>query len=187
MAKCMTDVDRSVSSENFLIDASMCSGLLVTVPELVKDLALARYGSFAEKFYRKDSSADDASSRLSALNPLDGTVDKPSVHCAVPSWKPYRAKSPPVLSVTLHDASRRKYNSSGGTVENESIDLPEYQGEPDEIARNKCMAAAERLQKPVLVEDTCLCFNAFGGLPGPYIKWFCFCFLQLLDLTSMRY
>ncbi|KAK6484442.1 inosine triphosphate pyrophosphatase-like [Huso huso] len=25
---------------------------------------------------------------------------------------------------------------------------------------------------PVLVEDTCLCFNALGGLPGPYIKWF---------------
>lgn len=24
----------------------------------------------------------------------------------------------------------------------------------------------------VIVEDTCLCFNAFGGLPGPYIKWF---------------
>ncbi|KNC81072.1 Ham1 family protein, partial [Sphaeroforma arctica JP610] len=25
---------------------------------------------------------------------------------------------------------------------------------------------------PVLVEDTSLCFNALGGLPGPYIKWF---------------
>ena len=24
----------------------------------------------------------------------------------------------------------------------------------------------------VMVEDTCLCFNAYGGLPGPYIKWF---------------
>lgn len=23
-----------------------------------------------------------------------------------------------------------------------------------------------------LVEDTCLCFNALNGLPGPYIKWF---------------
>jgi inosine triphosphate pyrophosphatase len=22
------------------------------------------------------------------------------------------------------------------------------------------------------VEDTCLCFNAYKGLPGPYIKWF---------------
>ena len=24
----------------------------------------------------------------------------------------------------------------------------------------------------VMVEDTCLCFNALKGLPGPYIKWF---------------
>lgn len=23
-----------------------------------------------------------------------------------------------------------------------------------------------------MVEDTGLCFNALGGLPGPYIKWF---------------
>jgi inosine/xanthosine triphosphate pyrophosphatase family protein len=23
-----------------------------------------------------------------------------------------------------------------------------------------------------MVEDTCLCFNALQGLPGPYIKWF---------------
>lgn len=26
--------------------------------------------------------------------------------------------------------------------------------------------------RAVLVEDTCLCFNAFGGLPGPYVKYF---------------
>uniref|UniRef100_A0A0N5AT17 Inosine triphosphate pyrophosphatase n=1 Tax=Syphacia muris TaxID=451379 RepID=A0A0N5AT17_9BILA len=57
-------------------------------------------------------------------------------------------------------------------VENVNIDLPEYQGKPDEIARLKCLAAAERINGPVIVEDTCLCFNAFGGLPGPYIKWF---------------
>jgi len=24
----------------------------------------------------------------------------------------------------------------------------------------------------VIVEDTCLCFNACKGLPGPYVKWF---------------
>ena len=23
-----------------------------------------------------------------------------------------------------------------------------------------------------MVEDTCLCFNAMHGLPGPYCKWF---------------
>ena len=24
----------------------------------------------------------------------------------------------------------------------------------------------------VIVEDTCLCFEAYKGLPGPYVKWF---------------
>ena len=28
------------------------------------------------------------------------------------------------------------------------------------------------MEGPVLVEDTSLCFNAYGGLPGPYIKYF---------------
>ncbi|XP_017827407.3 inosine triphosphate pyrophosphatase isoform X3 [Callithrix jacchus] len=50
--------------------------------------------------------------------------------------------------------------------------VPEYQGEPDEISIQKCQEAARQVQGPVLVEDTCLCFNALGGLPGPYIKWF---------------
>ncbi|XP_068095999.1 inosine triphosphate pyrophosphatase isoform X1 [Hyperolius riggenbachi] len=52
------------------------------------------------------------------------------------------------------------------------IDLPEYQGEPDEISIQKCKEAVKQIQGPVVVEDTCLCFNALGGLPGPYIKWF---------------
>ncbi|XP_074524590.1 inosine triphosphate pyrophosphatase [Halichoeres trimaculatus] len=52
------------------------------------------------------------------------------------------------------------------------IDLPEYQGEPDEISIQKCKEAARQVDGPVIVEDTCLCFRALGGLPGPYIKWF---------------
>lgn len=54
----------------------------------------------------------------------------------------------------------------------QKIDLPELQGEPEEISRRKCELAAEQVQGPVMVEDTSLCFNALGGLPGPYIKWF---------------
>ena len=34
------------------------------------------------------------------------------------------------------------------------------------------MIAFEKVKKPVLVEDTSLCYNAYKGLPGPYIKWF---------------
>ncbi|PAA85350.1 hypothetical protein BOX15_Mlig015606g2 [Macrostomum lignano] len=57
-------------------------------------------------------------------------------------------------------------------VVNKDIDLPELQGLPEMVAREKCRLAAERVGGPVLVEDTSLCFNALGGLPGVYIKWF---------------
>ncbi|KAJ1693948.1 hypothetical protein LUZ63_010646 [Rhynchospora breviuscula] len=52
------------------------------------------------------------------------------------------------------------------------LDLPELQGEPEEISKEKARLAAVQVNGPVLVEDTCLCFNALNGLPGPYIKWF---------------
>lgn len=58
------------------------------------------------------------------------------------------------------------------TLDSYKIDLPELQGEIDEICIKKCQAAAKHLDKPVIIEDTCLCFNALHGLPGPYIKWF---------------
>lgn len=53
-----------------------------------------------------------------------------------------------------------------------AIDLPELQGEPEEVAVEKCRMAAREVQGPVMVEDTSLCFNALQGLPGVYIKWF---------------
>lgn len=58
------------------------------------------------------------------------------------------------------------------TVESVSLDLPELQGEPEDIAKEKCRLAARHVQGAVMVEDTCLCFKAMKGLPGPYIKWF---------------
>ncbi|CAL8143794.1 unnamed protein product [Orchesella dallaii] len=57
-------------------------------------------------------------------------------------------------------------------ITHQGIDLPEYQGEPDEVSRLKCKLAYEIIKRPVIVEDTCLCFNALGGLPGPYVKHF---------------
>ena len=57
-------------------------------------------------------------------------------------------------------------------VINKGIELPELQGEPEEVAREKCKLAAKEIGGPVIVEDTSLCFNAMGGLPGVYIKWF---------------
>lgn len=52
------------------------------------------------------------------------------------------------------------------------LDLPELQGEPEDISKEKARIAAREIGGPVLVEDTCLCFNALKGLPGPYVKWF---------------
>lgn len=52
------------------------------------------------------------------------------------------------------------------------VDLPEYQGSPEEVVREKCREAARRISGPVIVEDTSLGFTALGGLPGVYIKWF---------------
>lgn len=46
------------------------------------------------------------------------------------------------------------------------IDLPELQGEMNEISIKKCKEAAKHVQGPVIVEDTCLCFTALGDLPG---------------------
>lgn len=61
---------------------------------------------------------------------------------------------------------------AGIEVRNQPLDLPEIQGELEDVTREKCRVAADLVGGPVLVEDTCLCFNALGGLPGPYIKWF---------------
>ncbi|KAL9319049.1 hypothetical protein ACSQ67_015566 [Phaseolus vulgaris] len=49
------------------------------------------------------------------------------------------------------------------------LDLPELQGEPEDISKEKARMAALQVNGPVLVEDTCLCFNALKGLPGPYM------------------
>lgn len=53
-----------------------------------------------------------------------------------------------------------------------NIDLPELQGDPYEVARQKCIFACKQMNGPVLVEDTSLCFQALGELPGVYVKWF---------------
>ena len=55
---------------------------------------------------------------------------------------------------------------------NRKLNLPELQGDPLEIAKEKCRLAAESVKGPVLTEDTSLCFHALNGMPGPYIKWF---------------
>ncbi|XP_055343586.1 inosine triphosphate pyrophosphatase-like [Paramacrobiotus metropolitanus] len=57
-------------------------------------------------------------------------------------------------------------------ISSKDVDLPEYQGEPAEVARKKCLEAARQVHGAVICEDTSLCFRALNGLPGPYVKWF---------------
>lgn len=57
-------------------------------------------------------------------------------------------------------------------ITNKAVDLDEIQGSVEEVTRHKAEQAAKLIGNAVLVEDTCLCFESLGGLPGPYIKWF---------------
>eukprot|EP00924_Labyrinthula_sp_SR-Ha-C_P006204 maker-scaffold_63-snap-gene-0.9-mRNA-1 protein AED:0.29 eAED:0.29 QI:87/1/1/1/1/1/2/794/192 len=63
-------------------------------------------------------------------------------------------------------------------LESKSIDLPEFQGEPEFVVRQKCLEAVKALEneenKPdyLMVEDTSLGYTALKGLPGVYVKWF---------------
>lgn len=66
-------------------------------------------------------------------------------------------------------------------LRSEPLDLLEIQGSSEQVSIAKCDQAANQVKGPVLVEDTCLIFNALSRpdtdsesiqLPGPYIKWF---------------
>jgi len=58
-------------------------------------------------------------------------------------------------------------------VRHKKLDLPEIQSlSPREIVEDKARRAFREIGTPVLVEDVSLVFNALGGLPGPFIKWF---------------
>ena len=66
------------------------------------------------------------------------------------------------------DTKRHRSYSCFSLLSNASI-VPELQGEPEEISKEKCRIAAKQVGGPVMVEDTALCFNALKGLPGPYM------------------
>ena len=61
----------------------------------------------------------------------------------------------------------------GIELERQDIDVDEIQSlDPMEVIEHKVKQAYAVLQKPVLVEDTSLIFNALNGLPGPFLKYF---------------
>lgn len=77
-----------------------------------------------------------------------------------------------ITFVTGNENKIRETERIIGPLTISRMDLPEFQGTPETIAVQKCKLAAERIGGPVIVEDTSLCYNALGGLPGPFVKWF---------------
>ncbi len=60
----------------------------------------------------------------------------------------------------------------GFPLERVDLDLAEPQAlEPADVAEAKARAAFERLGRPVLVEDSGLAIEAWGGFPGALVKW----------------
>lgn len=63
--------------------------------------------------------------------------------------------------------------SLGMTLDHQKIDLDEIQSaDPRVVIEHKVRQAYALIQKPVLVEDTSLSFNALNKLPGPFVKFF---------------
>lgn len=62
----------------------------------------------------------------------------------------------------------------GVPLRHQAVDLTEIQSTSlEEIVEHKVRQAYMVARCPVLVEDVALGFTALGGLPGPFIKFFC--------------
>ncbi|MEM9292842.1 MAG: non-canonical purine NTP pyrophosphatase [Acidobacteriota bacterium] len=85
----------------------------------------------------------------------------------------------PLAGVTLVTGNRHKLEearrllgAAGEDLDSAAVDLPEIQSlDLQEVLSAKAEEAYRRLGRPVVVEDTGLGLHAFGGFPGPFIKW----------------
>ena len=60
----------------------------------------------------------------------------------------------------------------GIALDHRALDLPEIQSlSLEEVVRHKASAGFERIQAPVLVEDTSLELAGMAGFPGPLVRW----------------
>lgn len=80
----------------------------------------------------------------------------------------------PFVFVTGSDDKAREAGEIlGAPVERVALALPEIQAATaQEVAHEKAREAFRRLGRPCVVEDSGLEFAAWGGLPGPFVKWF---------------
>lgn len=61
----------------------------------------------------------------------------------------------------------------GHDIESIAVDIDEIQSlDVAEVVAHKVRDAFEKVNRPVIVEDTTVVFSALGGLLGPFIKWF---------------
>lgn len=79
--------------------------------------------------------------------------------------------SKPITFVTGNVKKLEEFVAILGTsfprqIISQKIDLPELQGEIEDIAIKKCKEAARIVKGPVIIEDACLCCFALKGLPG---------------------
>lgn len=64
---------------------------------------------------------------------------------------------------------RQHLESSHTNLQILTLDLKEIQGTPEEIISDKLVRACKKINGPVMCEDTCVGFEAYHGLPGPYM------------------
>eukprot|EP00457_Paulinella_chromatophora_P004306 gb/GEZN01004318.1/.p1 GENE.gb/GEZN01004318.1/~~gb/GEZN01004318.1/.p1 ORF type:complete len:399 (-),score=64.13 gb/GEZN01004318.1/:717-1913(-) len=134
----------------------------------------------ADQFFSYDAAHSDQGKFCRAAVAVvkqDGSAEAAFMYYqqAPNSTVPALRSQPQIVFVTGNKGKLQEVKSllSGSyEVVNKKIDLPELQGEPLDISKEKCRHAALQVGGPVLVEDTSLCFTALKGLPGPYIKWF---------------
>ena len=91
------------------------------------------------------------------------------------------------MELTFVTSSESKYKEAqiilGEHITRENIDLEEKQTiDIAEIAKEKARLAVKKTGKVCFVEDVGFIFNAWGNLPGPFIKWF----LKIGDLNLLN-
>ena len=110
----------------------------------------------------------------------DPTIPDPfsASRTEVDNKAPFNSKKVTFVTGNKKKAEEVKRILASGTTDfpyqitNHKVDLPELQGDPIFIAKEKASLAAREVNGAVITEDTSLCFTALGDLPGPYIKWF---------------